>query len=108
MNSKNKEKDIREIEVKNVEENPCKKKVVCFEITKSIFKIIIIDRRTFKCPHTGCGRAFKEKGNLRTHIRIHVREEILISLRPVSAHSYANLKDVEKASSPSEISKATH
>jgi hypothetical protein len=32
--------------------------------------IITIDKRNFKCPH--CKKLFKEKGNLRTHIRVHV------------------------------------
>lgn len=29
--------------------------------------------KLFKCPIQNCNRLFKEKGNLRTHIRVHVR-----------------------------------
>jgi hypothetical protein len=47
-----------------------------FEIFKSKFnsflKYFYLDKRTFKCPYGKCGRLFKEKGNLKTHIRIHV------------------------------------
>lgn len=29
--------------------------------------------KNFTCPEQNCKRRFKEKGNLRTHYRIHVR-----------------------------------
>jgi uncharacterized Zn-finger protein len=36
-------------------------------------KIFIkLDKRSFRCPYKDCGKLFKEKGNLRTHIRVHV------------------------------------
>jgi hypothetical protein len=41
-----------------------------FQITKGK-KIFTLDKRNYKCQ--ACGKLFKEKGNLRTHIRVHVR-----------------------------------
>jgi uncharacterized Zn-finger protein len=37
---------------------------------KKFFKFL--DKRNFRCPFKDCGKLFKEKGNLRTHIRVHV------------------------------------
>lgn len=30
-------------------------------------------KRSFKCPYEGCKKSFPDSGNLKTHIRIHVR-----------------------------------
>ncbi len=66
--------NFQDVKNKTQEANESNRK--CFEIMKSAKNILIfyrfLDRRLFKCPHAECGRLFKEKGNLRTHIRIHV------------------------------------
>lgn len=38
-------------------------------------KIFLIQgRKLFKCPYENCQKIFKEKGNLKTHIRVHVKK----------------------------------
>ncbi len=33
---------------------------------------VIKEKQIYKCPYENCNRSFKEKGNMNTHIRIHV------------------------------------
>ena len=44
------------------------------ELEKSHSQKFLIQkqRKLFKCDYEGCNRQFREKGNLKTHIRIHV------------------------------------
>lgn len=32
--------------------------------------------KIYKCPYENCKKTFKEKGNLKTHIRVHVSSNI--------------------------------
>jgi hypothetical protein len=59
----------------------------CFEIMKS--------KRMYKCPYEDCKRLFKEKGNLRTHIRVHVSAFKFI-FRLERDHSFVIMKAVVK------------
>lgn len=55
--------------------NSCNKNKKCFQINKrkyNNYNLTIEDKRIFKCPVDNCGKLFREKGNLRTHIRVHV------------------------------------
>jgi hypothetical protein len=39
---------------------------------EKITKINEVDERKFLCEFPNCQKKFKEKGNLKTHLRIHV------------------------------------
>lgn len=51
-------------------------KNVYFKISKGNYKVNIVEKKVFKCPHPNCPKQFREKGNLRTHIRVHVTYSI--------------------------------
>ena len=39
---------------------------------------VIKNKNILKCPYDNCERTFKEKGNLKTHIRVHVKKILKI------------------------------
>ena len=43
-----------------------------YDPQQSKYHLKILERKMFKCPLESCMRVFKEKGNLKTHIRVHV------------------------------------
>lgn len=67
--------------------------------------LVLASKRKFNCPYENCDRVFKEKGNLRTHLRVHVI--ILLILRQESDRLSAISKIVAKLSSLWAISKHT-
>jgi hypothetical protein len=70
---------------------------------RSFFNILKIDNNPsiHKCHFENCKRVFKEKGNLKTHLRTHV---IRYKNRLVRDHFFVNSKIAEKLSLPWEIS----
>jgi hypothetical protein len=38
------------------------------------FLIQLLERNLYKCPFGDCNRLFREKGNLKTHLRVHVNK----------------------------------
>ena len=79
---------------------------ISIETKKSVyFEIAKVDKKVFKCPFLNCKRQFREKGNLRTHIRVHVS---LIFLQRLEKDLLSVIsKIVGSPSSPSETSNHT-
>ena len=50
------------------------------KVQNQVFEIKKI-KTLFRCKNEGCSSKFKEKGNLITHIRIHVNTQIIIDGR---------------------------
>lgn len=66
-------------------------------------------KKYYACPYQGCEKKFKESGNLKTHIRIHVSKwinfilyayERIIRNRLESGRIFASTMPVERASLP--------
>lgn len=63
------------------------------------------NKKSFICPYKECGKRFTESGNLKTHIRIHVRRRS--NGRLGNGPSRALTKAAARASSPRDTSRAT-
>ena len=40
-------------------------------MTSNHYALTFLDKERYRCPYN-CGKLFKERGNLRIHIRLHV------------------------------------
>jgi uncharacterized Zn-finger protein len=62
-----------------------------------------IKQKIYKCPYIYCKKAFSEKGNLRTHLRIHVSMLIKYIFRLGKNLTNVPLRDAVEALSLKEI-----